>query len=96
MRSRLGHRKDCNHDKIKTVFEKCGWKTFDTYQLGGGFPDFIASKNYNTILVEVKDGNRPTIRCALTAPELEFHQKWKGSCFIIHTVDEALLISNRS
>ena len=95
MRSKLGHRRDRNHSEIKAVFEQCGWSVFDSYQLGGGFPDFVAGRGGVNLLIEVKDNLKPPSQRALTKPEVDFHMKWKGQCCVVRDVGEALAVANR-
>lgn len=95
MRTHRGHRKDRNHDEIKRAFEKLGWSTFHTYQLGGGFPDFIAGRGGVNLLIEAKDGEQPPSRRALNKEEVQFHFSWKGQVCVIRDKDEALAVASK-
>lgn len=90
MRTFRGHRKDANHNEIKAVFDQAGFSTWDTYQLGKGFPDIIVAKHQKTALIEIKDGSAVPSARKLTMDEIGFHAKWRGLIHVISTVDEAV------
>lgn len=91
---RRAAKKDDNHNVIVAAFRSlgCGW--FDTYQLGGGFPDGVAEINALTVLVEIKDGAKRPSERKLTPAEAVFHAEWRGPLVIVETVDDVLRLVN--
>jgi len=75
---RRAARKDANHNAIQDVFVRLGWSVADTSQLGSGFPDLVAAKHGETVLVEIKDGSKPPSHRKLTEDELAFKGRWQG------------------
>lgn len=53
--------------------------------------DLIVGYKGNTLLLEVKDGNKPPSARALTPNEKKFHESWTGGpLYIVTGVNEAL------
>ena len=73
-------RKDANQSICQQAAEDDGWKTHDTHELGGGFPDFVASKTGINVLVEVKRLGED-----LTPEEEKFHANWPGTIIVAYT-----------
>lgn len=89
---RRAARKDRNHNEITAVFQKAGFRVWDTSQLGGGFPDIIIARNKSTGVVEIKDGKlKPSAR-RLTLDETCFRIHWEthGRWYLVASVDDAL------
>ena len=84
---RLDARKDDNHDEIKAAFEKLGWYWRDTFQLGMGFPDGVASREGINLLVEVKSpGGR------LSRMERDYHLNCPGPIVVVRSIDDVIAI----
>jgi len=81
-------RADDNQPEIVKTFRSLGWKVAHTHTVGKGFPDIVCSKSGTTILVEIKDGNKPPSARKLTPDESEFHSTWQGALHIVESVDD--------
>lgn len=58
---------------------------------GDGIPDLLVGYRGHTILMEVKDGNKPPSARQLTTAEQIFFDQWTGGkLFIVNSVEEAL------
>lgn len=58
---------------------------------GDGIPDLLVGYNGYTILMEVKDGNKPPSARKLTEAEEKFFVEWPGGMLVVvNSVDEAL------
>lgn len=84
---RLAARKDLNHDEIRSAFERLGWYWRDTFQLGQGFPDGVASREGINLLVEVKSNGGK-----LSCMEAAYHQACPGPIVIVRSVDDVIAI----
>ncbi len=82
-------RVDRNHVEIKTAFEKLGFQTKNVSQLKG-FCDLCVSKRGRTFLIEIKDGDKPKSKKALTEAEREFHDRWDDTVYIIETIEQVV------
>ena len=85
-------RTDSNHQEIVKAFRKFGCTVVDLACIGGGCPDIAVGKCKKTVLVEIKDGNKPPSARELTKDELKFHQAWLGSLFIVKCLDDVIAI----
>ena len=58
---------------------------------GDGLPDLLVGYNGHTILMEIKDGNKPPSARKLTDNEQKFFDEWKGGpLYKVESVDQAL------
>jgi len=55
-------------------------------RLGDGIPDILVGIRGHTTILTVKDGSRRK----LTPDEKEWHDAWRGSKFVVYSVDDAL------
>lgn len=84
---------DANHAEIVAAFRRLGYSVADTSRLGNGFPDLVVAKAGRTVLVEVKDGDKPPSARKLTTAEREFKATWKGEYRIVESVDDVLAMA---
>ncbi|WP_176408607.1 hypothetical protein [Haematobacter massiliensis] len=85
---RRAARIDDNQPAIVDAFRRLGCTVDHTHMLGRGFPDIavgVAGRNY---YVEIKDGNKPPSKQALTDAERAWHTEWRGQVCIVRSVDE--------
>ena len=83
------NRVDLNQNDIVRSLRAIGASVFITNQVGTGFPDIVVGwfgKNY---LFEIKNNET---RGRLTADQIEFHERWKGSVNVIRTLQEAFAV----
>lgn len=90
---RRAARKDDNHTEIVKEFRKLGWSVLDTAQLKNCV-DLVVAKNGYTVMVEVKDGNKPPSARRLTIGELKFKQSWNGPYFLVLSTDDVALLDD--
>lgn len=62
---------DRNHGEIRDGLRAMGWYVKDTSRLGEGFADLVCAKHGRLVMAEVKDGQLPPSRRALTKAEEE-------------------------
>jgi Holliday junction resolvase len=66
---------DLNHKEVVEKFRELGASVFDASGVGRGFPDIVVGYNGQTVLVEIKSGERKRFSEA----QLKFMAEWKGS-----------------
>ena len=87
---RRAARVDENQGLIVKALRACG-ATVRIISQGDGIPDLLVGYRGHTILMEVKDGNKPSSARQLTTAEQIFFDQWTGGkLFIVNSVEEAL------
>ena len=87
---RRAARVDENQGLIVKALRACG-ATVRIITQGDGMPDLLVGYRGHTILMEVKDGNKPPSARQLTTAEQIFFDQWTGGkLFIVNSVEEAL------
>jgi len=87
---RRSARIDANQNEIVRHLRKLGFSVAITSGIGKGFPDLVVANYARTVLVELKDGDKPPSDQALTLDETEFHAKWKGNLLVANKLDDIL------
>jgi Holliday junction resolvase len=83
-------RRDENEFEIVNALRKCG-ATVRIVTQGDGIPDLLVGYNGYTILMEVKDGDKPPSARKLTEAEAKFFDEWSGGMLAkVESVEEAL------
>jgi Holliday junction resolvase len=83
-------RRDDNEAEIVKALRACGAKVRIVTQ-GDGIPDLLVGYNGYTILMEVKDGDKPPSARKLTEAEEKFFLEWTGGLLVkVESVQEAL------
>ena len=59
-------------------------------RLGEGIPDLLVAIRGVNALFEVKDGTKVKSKQRLTPDEKNWHEKWRGTIFVVNSVDDAL------
>ncbi len=63
---------------------------------GEGIPDLLVGFRGHTVLMEVKDGDKPPSARKLTEAEQKFFEEWRGGMLaIVESVDDALALLRR-
>jgi len=89
-------RQDANHAQIRDTLRDLCIAVEDTSDVGRGFPDLIVKTRKGTVLlVEVKDGEAPPSRRALTPDEEAFAGRWLSSYVVVSSVGEAIALAAR-
>ncbi len=87
---RRANRIDDNQNDIVTALRKAG-ATVRVISQGEGIPDLLVGFRGETILLEVKDGNKPPSARTLTPAEKKFFDEWEGGlCMVVNSVEDAL------
>ncbi len=75
---RRAGRTDRNHGAIVDVGRYVGATMVPTGAVGDGFPDVLVGWRGETLLVEIKDGERVPSERKLTPAQVEWHRNWTG------------------
>jgi len=60
---------------------------------GEGIPDLLVGFRGHTVLMEVKDGNKPPSARKLTEAEQKFFEEWRGGMLaVVESVDDAIAL----
>lgn len=87
---RRANRIDDNQNDIVAALRKAG-ATVRIISQGEGIPDLLVGFKGETILLEVKDGNKPPSARTLTDAEKKFFDEWEGGlCMVVKSVEDAL------
>lgn len=87
---RYAARIDANQNDIVKALRKAGAVVRIITQ-GDGIPDLLVAFQGRTILMELKDGDKPPSARKLTEAEQLFFDNWTGGpLFIVTSVEEAL------
>lgn len=82
---------DRNQPEIVKALRKVGACVQSLAAVGDGVPDLLVGFQGQTVLVEVKDGERPKSERQLTDDQIEWHAAWRGGrCVVVGSVPEAL------
>ena len=90
---RRGHagRTDANQGAIVAALRKMGCSVAITSQVGQGLPDLLVGYMGRTVLLEIKDGERPPSERKLTAAEAYWLAHWRGGpAVVVASVEEAI------
>lgn len=88
-------RRDDNEAEIVKALRACG-ATVRIVTQGDGIPDLLVGYNGYTILMEIKDGQKPPSARKLTEAEAKFFDDWTGGMLVkVESVQEALDILKR-
>jgi hypothetical protein len=83
---------DDNQPSIVQALEAAGCTVQGLASMGGGVPDLLVGRNGLTLLLEVKDGNKPPSRRKLTADERLWHEWWRGQVAVVESPEQALAV----
>lgn len=87
---RYANRIDANQNKIVEALRKHGAYVRIISQ-GDGIPDLLVAYKGYTILMEVKDGDKPPSARKLTEAEQKFFDEWTGGMLVVvNSVEESI------
>lgn len=87
---RYANRIDANQNEIVKGLRGAGAFVRIVTQ-GDGIPDLLVAYKGYTILMEVKDGDKPPSERKLTKAEQKFFDEWTGGMLVIvNSVEEAI------
>ena len=82
---------DANQEQIVSALRKAGASVQSLASVGKGVPDLLIGFQNQTLLMEVKDGNKSPSQRLLTEDQMKWHQQWRGGAVsVVDTVDAAL------
>jgi hypothetical protein len=83
---------DRNQPEIVEALRAIGCSVQPLHSVGGGCPDLLVGKHGRNVVLEVKDGRRPPSERQLTDDQIEWHATWRGSVFVVSSVEDALAV----
>ena len=69
---------DANQDQVVSALRAAGATVQSLAAIGKGCPDLLVGFQGKTLLMEVKDGNKPPSAQKLTDDQLHWHGVWTG------------------
>ena len=82
---------DANHTQVVMALQAVGATVQSLAAVGQGVPDLLVGFQGKTLLMEVKDGQKPPSARRLTEQQLTWHGAWCGGpVAIVDGVDAAL------
>ena len=89
---RRANRVDYNQSVIVESLRKAG-AYVRIVTMGDGVPDLLVGYKGFTLLLEVKDGDKPPSQRKLTTAEQKFFDEWTGGLLaVVESVEDALAI----
>lgn len=90
---RRAHRTDANQKTIIDAMRVHGATVHSLAGLGAGLPDLLVGYKGCTILMEVKDGDKPKSKQELTDYQVTFMSNWTGGpVAVVKDVESALRV----
>lgn len=82
---------DANQEAVVTALRAAGATVQSLAGVGKGVPDLLVGYQGQTLLMEVKDGNKNPSARLLTEDQLRWHSGWKGGALaVVDSPDAAL------
>lgn len=82
---------DANQTEVVAALRSAGATVQSLAAVGGGVPDLLVGYKNHTILMEVKDGQKPPSQRKLTEDQLAWHGAWTGGTLCVVDGPEAAL-----
>jgi len=83
---------DANQPEIVKALRSVGCSVQSLATVGKGCPDLLVGYRSVNLLMEVKDGSLAPARRRLTPLEDSWHALWKGRCYVVENVEQALAV----
>ena len=87
---RRAARVDGNQRQIVAALRAIGCTVQTLHTVGKGCPDILVGCRGTNLLMEIKDGDKPTSRRQLTEDEAKWHKEWRGQVLIVATIEQAI------
>lgn len=94
MARRRAAKVDENQNSLVSLWRSMGISVAITSASHDGFPDVVLGYGGLTVLVEIKDGNKPPSKRKLTPDQENFHRDFKGAITVIETEKQALELAD--
>ena len=82
---------DANQEQIVQALRAAGAVVQTLAAVGKGVPDLLVGYQGKTLLLEVKDGNKPPSERKLTEDQIKWHGAWRGGPLAVVDGPEAAL-----
>lgn len=89
--ARRAARIDRNQPEIVEALRKAGASVTLLHAVGDGCPDLLVGYRNQTILMEIKDGQKPPSERNLTPDQQHWHGNWRGGVLVVATDVEGAL-----
>jgi hypothetical protein len=83
---------DQNQPSIVEDLRAIGASVQSLASVGKGCPDLLVGFRGSNYVFEVKNPDVPPSRRQLTPDEIKWHERWRGSVYVIHSFEEAFKI----
>jgi hypothetical protein len=87
---RRAARVDGNQRQIVAALRAIGCTVQTLHTVGKGCPDILVGCRGTNLLMEIKDGSKPTSARRLTEDEDRWHRHWLGQVSVVATIEEAI------
>ena len=87
---RRAARVDGNQRQIVAALRAIGCTVQTLHTVGKGCPDILVGCRGTNLLMEIKDGQKPTSARRLTEDEAKWHKEWLGQVIVVATIEEAI------
>lgn len=74
---------DANHESVVLALRAVGATVQSLAGVGKGVPDLLVGFQNQTILMEIKDGNKSPSARLLTEDQLRWHGSWNGGALAV-------------
>lgn len=82
---------DANQEQVVQALRAAGAVVQILAAVGKGVPDLLVGYQGKTLLLEVKDGNKPPSERRLTEDQIKWHGAWRGGPLAVVDGPEAAL-----
>lgn len=82
---------DANQEQIVSVLRSAGATVQSLAAIGNGCPDLLVGFNGQTLLMEIKDGNKSPSQRKLTDDQVIWHGRWNGGALAVVDGPEAAI-----
>jgi hypothetical protein len=83
---------DSNQPDIVKALRQAGASVTSLASVGNGCPDLLVGIRDVTTVFEIKDCEKPPSARKLTEAEEKWHGTWRGSKFVVESVEQALKV----
>ncbi len=88
---RRAGKRDRNHAEVRQALRDVGCSVLDLGNVGEGVPDLlVATPRGRTLLVEIKDGEKPPSAQRLTKKQRKFFASWRGELAVVTSRQQAV------
>jgi hypothetical protein len=89
---RTAAKTDANQAEIVAALRQCGATVQTLHTVRHGCPDLLVGYKGQNLLIEVKDGAKPTSERRLTPDQERWHAGWRGCVYVVDDVTGAIAL----